>query len=55
MKLYYPCGSCGKKKFFVRKRQYVIKEVKLPVTSQSLLCRSCYKGIKKITENSNQN
>jgi len=49
MKLYAKCGSCNKKKFFVKKRNYNIPKIG-NATSKEILCFSCYKIIKDINK-----
>lgn len=40
------CDSCRKRKFRIARRVYTLPHSKDRITSQSLLCRKCYKGIK---------
>lgn len=50
MKLYAPCQKCGKKRLFIRKRTYYTPKVSTPITSQSELCSSCYKDVKRMIQ-----
>lgn len=47
MKLLDKCQSCKETKWFIRKRKYNAKGVGT-ITSQSMLCRKCYKNIQKM-------
>lgn len=49
MKLRGTCGACGKLKFFIRRRAYVVPQVSLkPIISKDELCGKCFRGIKHI-------
>lgn len=51
MTFFKRCEKCHKNKFYVAKREYKIAKLSIyPVTSNSELCRKCYKEIKKIVE-----
>lgn len=43
------CGSCNRKVWFVKKREYIVPEYfgNKPITSNNELCRHCYIAIKK--------
>lgn len=47
MKLRSKCEGCHKTRWFIKKRVYKVKNIEY-MTSKSLLCRTCYKGILKM-------
>jgi len=49
MTFYGTCGSCDKKRFFIKKRKYTIAKLGKAV-SKNELCYSCYKIIKEINK-----
>lgn len=42
------CGKCGNRRFFVKRRYYSIPVEKSPITSQTPMCGSCNKDIRKL-------
>lgn len=44
------CEVCKRRKLFVRKRYYKTKQTGL-ITSKSLLCGKCARGIKRLVKN----
>ncbi len=51
MPFFKPCKACGKKKFYVAQRSYVVPKVSpLPITSTGELCGRCFRKIKRVTK-----
>ncbi len=48
MKFRGKCESCHHKKFFIRKREYTIRQTGDLISSKSLLCGKCAKDIRKM-------
>lgn len=48
MSFFSKCVTCNKKKFYIKKRRYVIPQIKVPVISSGELCRKCFNSIKKL-------
>ncbi len=48
MKIFSTCKGCNKRKFIIKQREYVVPGSKQTMTSQSELCRPCFKSIRSM-------
>lgn len=55
MSFFKHCGLCGKNKLYITTRQYLVPKVSpKPITSKSEMCGECFRKLKNITNNINE-
>jgi bacterioferritin-associated ferredoxin len=54
MRFFSRCNGCQNHRLLIMKRNYKIREIGI-VTSKDELCGNCYRTVKKMIKNGNQN